>query len=419
MNASPIRSPIRSAISGAIRSSLVPGIGAPVDYATTWRFYKGDAEFAKTPWAALTRTGLGTRIGPAGLVESTTSPRIDYSTGSAALLVEGQATNEWGNWNDFLASAWDLFGGRPPITPSAAAGPDGIVGSASEITISANNLRRLITIASGAAGAVAFFVKAASTGSATHTRLTTNNVGAWSTGISQKFALTSQWQRIELGGVLQTGSTSALVHLGVSGADGVIDPDCNGKMLIAFATAEVGTTKATSPIPNSGTGTAVRVADDWYLSGSALTAALGADTSVGAIFVEFICPSDTAFPFPSVWSVSTASELLAIWVNGSKRIALGGYSGVAPNSEILIDTTPVVAGQRVKAAIRWTASGYAGCVNGGSVVSSTNARNLASATAMRLGKAPFMSDRYLGDRIVSARVLDPNISDAALQALTA
>ena len=173
---------------------------------------------------------------------------------------------------------------------------------------------------------------------------------------------------------------------------------------------------ATSYIPNPGTGTAVRVADDWFLSGSALTAALGADTSVGALFVEFVMPAVPSGMFPGVVSIETPAERLSLWVNSTNLVSLGGYGGAAPNAQI--DFGIYSPGTRVKAAFKWTTAGYAGTTNGAAVVTSTNARSLSGATALRLGKTVIAAP-YLNSRIISARVLDPNISNAALQALTA
>ena len=47
----------------------INGLRRVTDRAREWKFFRGQAEFALTPWSSLTRTGLGTRIGPTGLVE--------------------------------------------------------------------------------------------------------------------------------------------------------------------------------------------------------------------------------------------------------------------------------------------------------------------------------------------------------------
>jgi hypothetical protein len=86
---SPIRSPIRSAISSAIRSAFSAGSGGPANSATAWYF--GANGLAGTPWNDLSRTGLGTRIGPTGLVEygphNLAAPSSDFSSANYSKIL--------------------------------------------------------------------------------------------------------------------------------------------------------------------------------------------------------------------------------------------------------------------------------------------------------------------------------------------
>lgn len=124
---SALRSPIRSALSSAIRSALSPGFGAPTDYATTWNFYKGDAELAKTPWAARSRTTPAYRVNASGLLESTASPRLEHNPATLiarGLMVEGSESQLLLATEDLPSASWTKVN-TPTIVGNVAVAPDG------------------------------------------------------------------------------------------------------------------------------------------------------------------------------------------------------------------------------------------------------------------------------------------------------
>lgn len=335
---------------GAVASAL-----AGTNYATTWNFYQGDAEFLKTPWSALTRTGLGTLIDASGNIASTTSPRIDHDPVTHAalgMLVEGQATEEINSHS--LASPQMA---TQTITVTAAQRTFSFYGTG---TVTLSGAHSATVVGTGAYPSRRTYTFTPSAGSLT---LTVSG--------------TVQYPQLILGAAAQ------------------------------------------SYIPNPGVGTAVRAADDWYLSGTAVTAALGADSSSGAIFVEFTMPPIVGgvSAYPGVLSVEAGAEILGIWVSNAGNIVAGAYYGVAPNAEQVF-ATGLANGQRVRAVLRWTPTGWSACANGGAVVNRANARNLSSASAIRLGKVPFASP-YLNTTFAAVRALGPSVTDAKMQALTA
>jgi hypothetical protein len=84
------------------------------------------------------RTGVATFVGSNGLIQSASAntQRIDYSTGTAGLLVEEARTNRVLNSSAFGSASWLR---RASDIAQTATGPDGVVNSASTLTATANN----------------------------------------------------------------------------------------------------------------------------------------------------------------------------------------------------------------------------------------------------------------------------------------
>lgn len=133
--------------------------------------------------------------------------------------------------------------------------PDGTT-TADQLTLaSGKSCYQTVTWPSGTFGTVTVYVKAAATSSAAFFKFATNNTASWNTGLqSPKVALTSSWQRVTLSGILQNGGGGVNIHIdGSNTADGVVDPDCYGNVLVwgvqintyTTATAYIATTTQT------------------------------------------------------------------------------------------------------------------------------------------------------------------------------
>jgi hypothetical protein len=154
--------------------------------------------------------------------------------------------------NNFLSTPWIGVQAGAGVAlstvvtaPGGLLGPDGISQAytlALGGTGGTNNwsgIQQVVSFASGVAGEFFVYMKSSASGGAANVALVTNDNVAWSTGISQKFALTSSWQRFTLSGALQTGGTNAQVticNLSSAGSP-IVDATCNGNVDIAFSYA--------------------------------------------------------------------------------------------------------------------------------------------------------------------------------------
>ena len=112
-----------------------------------------------------TRGSEATFVNAQGLIESTASndaPRIDYSTGAKAFLLENQSTNLIPYSSDFSQSAWTKY--RSSILSNNAISPDGTL-NADKLVDNSNNAthaleERRYSLSSGSQYTYSFFAKA-------------------------------------------------------------------------------------------------------------------------------------------------------------------------------------------------------------------------------------------------------------------
>jgi hypothetical protein len=136
---------------------------------------------------------------------------------------------------------WQSVGGATAST-NAVVAPDSTT-TASTLTVASGGYYRQITISSnrilsGVTYTYSCYVKASASGGAANVRLTTNNVSAWNTGFSTRFALTSSWQRVSVTGTI-TG-VDAYFIIGAIDATGTADATCAGNVDVWGAQFELG-----------------------------------------------------------------------------------------------------------------------------------------------------------------------------------
>jgi hypothetical protein len=200
--------------------------GAQIELGTTPTTYQAIGASLPTAW-------LGNHA-----TQATAASRPTYGiaprTGRRNLLLRSQS----------FVSPWSVATGS--ITSTTLTAPDG-TSTGSTLTASAGNTRVLQTVSGQTAGATFTFsawVKASASGGAANVRLTTNDSFSWNTGQSQRFALTSDWQRLVLTGALSTGP-AILVNIGSIDVAGNNDALCTGNIDIWGAQLETGSTATT------------------------------------------------------------------------------------------------------------------------------------------------------------------------------
>lgn len=118
----------------------------------------------------------------------------------------------------------------------------------------------------------------------------------------------------------------------------------------------------TSPIVNNTTGTALRVSDDWFISGAALDDALGSARATFSIYLEWSCPASPVNDSRILYIGNSAeTRRVLVSVSGSSAylyVADGttaGFSAVYPG---------LIVGQINKLCIAVTATEVRGALNG-------------------------------------------------------
>ncbi len=170
-----------------------------------------------------TRASSGTYVGSDGLIKTATTN----------LLLRSE---------EFDNASWSVIG-TASVSANADSSPTGAA-TADRLTVTTGGyIRQFVNgVIAGATYALSLWVKKPASGGATAIRVTSNNVNAWNTGITQKVTLTSSWQRITFAGTLVSSNTSAYLIIGGVDASGLNDADCVGDVLIWGAQLEQSST---------------------------------------------------------------------------------------------------------------------------------------------------------------------------------
>ena len=165
-------------------------------------------------------------------------PRIDYTTGEAAFLLEPQSTNEIAYSEDFSDSYWTKLG-APTITDNYGTSPDGTQNS----TRVQGNSSTAIYVSNGAATtnfSRSIYVKATS-GSGNIQALSHNN------NTNNVFSIDENWQRIDINSLTNPTGDAVVYALDMRGAStDIFDVEIWG------CQEERGKDYATSYIPTEG-----------------------------------------------------------------------------------------------------------------------------------------------------------------------
>lgn len=181
----------------------------------------------------------------------------------------------------------------------------------------------------GTIATVSVWVKRASSGSASHFYITTNNTLTWNTGQSTKVLLTNEWQRVSLSGNLVTSGTSLGVRFGARDIGGNVDPDCVGNVEMWGAQLNLGNLQPYSPTTRRNLLTFTEAFDNpaWAKSNSTVTpntiVAPGGDVTADTITTNSTSSPATGL-YATVASTISNSTLSCFIKKGDVRyIAIG------------------------------------------------------------------------------------------------
>ena len=273
------------------------------------------------------------------------------------------------------------------------------------LSISAGNYIRQFVggITAGASYTISVWVKKPVSGGANAIRLTSNNVNAWSTGFSQKFTLTSTWQRITATGVLASSNTSAYVIIGGKTEANADDPDCVGGVLTWGA--QLNTGSVAGPYVPTTTTAASSTADAINI-----TSLTGGINNIRTIYAKVRTPASGIRGIISL-NDNSSSNRLELLTNGTDPRAVAVTSG---GTVADINGGTIAANTTFNIAARFDGDNYAVSINGAPVVTD-NAGARAIVDRIFLGRT--QAGEYLNGYIERLATWTTPISDARLQAI--
>jgi hypothetical protein len=366
-----------------------------------------------------------------GSLDTTTSarylPRITHDPvtfASMGLLIEGSESNEvstnLANWASSLVNR----------TYNAAASPDGGANAVNLVPTTANAFHHIeysaATGANGQSRLTRWYLKPNgynfaliwlnTVNQGLMVNITTGATSAVAGGATlvENYLRPDGWRVVSVLAT-QSGASAApaIYPFPTSSANAFAGDGTSG--ILVWQPKVSNSTALTSDIPNPGTGTAVRAADDWYLSGSAFSSIYNASegTLFGAVTLSDL-PSIVriaefagATPFTHRILVYTTGNQLYLQVRD-------GTDQANPVASVTL-----TAGVEFKFAISYKANEFKILVNGGSVTSDLSGTVPAGMSALTLGWAQSGTTDRTQTRIRAAMYYPTALSDAALQALTA
>lgn len=269
--------------------------------------------------------------------------------------VIGDATN-WTNGGSFTSSQNSVVAPNGATTAAGCTIVD---------TTSATSMQ-LSGQTAGTTTAISLFAKKSDTGAAPFFRIATNNTSAWSTGISQRFPLTNDWQRFVLIGVAIASGTTIKLMIGNVDETGAEDLVCVGNVDFWGVQVENGA-YATDYIPTT-SASAARGVDNIAIIGP-MKERLAQATGSAIVVVN----SGIAGIASNVLD-SNGTNLLGF---NSSDNPLASISGALTGADIGNRTSRDIL------ALSWSPSGRSLSINGGPAVTDTTAQT--PSTPLSLG----------------------------------
>ena len=351
---------------------------------------------------ASTYLDSGATTATAGVLENT--PRIDYSSGAGALLLESQRTNLITNSEYLEDSSWSKATGGTgsnPVLDFGYTSPEG-VDNAYKVTFdkgagtTTSDLSVLQTSFTSASNTASFYVKADAA-----TRLMVRNSGTWAI-----YDITTEWTRIE------KTDTGGSLQIGLREGYGISDVPDSCTVYLYGVQVESGATYGSSYVPTYGSA-ATRGADSFSVD----SASAHINSVEGTIYLEAEALHDDGSYRGVSINDGTFTNMAQVRFSNTSNQITGQYKVGGSNtcliSEVVTDTT-----QRQKIAFRYKANDFKMYVNGvdaGSDTSgATNSANTFDEIKSNRGDG---SDVFYG-RIYKYILFDEGLSNSELESLT-
>jgi len=322
-------------------------------------------------------------------VQQTDIPRLDYTNGTASILLEPQSTNLQTKSNEF--STWSLVS-NVTRTVDYTLSPEG-VSNATRLQFTSNGFVANSTITSGTQYTVSVYAKRNDTG--------TQSFGFFVDGsgaVNSEMSLTSEWKRFNFTHTATNGS-----YVGLAGSSGA-DVSVYGMQIEAL-------TYSTSYIPTSGS-TVTRAAETLNNAGNSDLIS----STEGVLYAEI-----SAFDISGDYRLISLSD-----GTNSNRVFLGfrlntGYlyyfvvSGGSTQSDFI--TTKTSVNQFSKIAVKYKANDFALWIDGVKVYADSSGNAPVGLDRLQFTDADG-STRFFFGRCKSVAVFKEALSDTELACLT-
>jgi hypothetical protein len=321
-------------------------------------------------------------------------PRIDYTTGEGAFLLEPQSTNLVTYSEDFTDSSW-INGGSPIITPNYGTSPDGTQNS-TRIQGSSSALVATNVMTGATSGETRSIYVRATSGSG-NIQLTSHN-----NNTNNVFAIDENWQRVQTNS-LTSLSASTYFSIDMRGAStDIYDIEVWGAQGEALD-------YATSYIPTSGS-TVTRSAE------SCVDATPTINSEEGVLYAEISALADDQTRRGITLSDGTTSNRVLLRYNTANN-SIQCFAQIGGAVYAAISTTFYNVTNVNKIAYRYKSGEYALYINGVEVGTSADITIFPQNTLTQLNFDSNGSANFYGNT-KDLKVYDKALTDEELTELT-
>ena len=276
------------------------------------------------------------------VTDDTDIPRIDYTSGQGALLLEPQSTNLITYSEDLSVSYWTKS--NVTTTPNAAVSPDGTQNASEIVGTTSSNFTRAVNVAVGNGDTTMSCYVKSNDGVERDFKFGAGSLGASKNGT---FTATSEWQRIEF----TINTTAQSTDFGFFNSNG------NQLNMYVWGVQLEAGSYATSYIPTAGS-TVTRSADVANNSGKADLF----NDSEGVLYAEFSALADDLTRRIITITDGTLNNIVKLeYKNISNQIEAVLYNG---NTECLILHTLLDETEFNKIAFKYKQDDFSLFVNG-------------------------------------------------------